>query len=62
MDAATVDEVNRPGGHRLLRRWAEEGNGLRLAEVVTDERIEPQLRMFAMHSFWWFVHRGFPDH
>jgi len=61
VDAATVEEINRPGGHNLLHRWAEEGNGHRLAEVVTDERINPQWRRFAMHHFWWMHRRGFHD-
>jgi len=53
VDAAAVETTNRQG-HQLLARWAAEGNAHQLAEVVAEERIRPELRIWAMHRFFEF--------
>jgi HEAT repeat protein len=59
VDAATIAAIN--CGRQPLAGWAAEGDGHRLAEVVAEERITPELRMWAMHRFSFLHLHGFRD-
>ena len=60
MDAATVEATNRQG-RQLLARWAAEGNAARLLEIVAEERIRPELRIWAIPRFPGFRRDEFGD-
>jgi len=55
VDSATIESINRQGKEPLAT-WAHEEDGHRLAEVVAEERIKPELRIWAMHRFQWLGH------
>lgn len=60
VDAATVEATNRQGIW-LLNRWAADGNVDRLLEVVAEERIRPELRIWAISRFPGFRRDEFGD-
>lgn len=60
MDAATVEATNRRGVW-LLTKWAADGDADRLMEVVAEERIRPELRIWMISRFPGFRRDEFSD-
>ena len=60
VDAATVEATNRQGVW-LLTRWAADGNADRLLEVVAEERIRLELRIWMISRFPGFRRDEFGD-